>query len=349
MYSRERHTSTSDRWRSVRPHSPPSRPQSYSGPPPSFPHNVTRRSRPSSIMSAGSIDSGFGEGDIDATSHRRSSRISQPPTNYHYTAPPAYTHNPYYPTYLPATPYYSTTLGHTPNSLTSIPQFSRLPVPSANNVPSLLSNIDYPPTPLSSISPGSQPWAPATNSPYSLPYTVDNPDYMSCLRLSAYLEGELTSVELQTSITELKALPVKLVANLIRLFAVRDYAKAENPPLKSDEFLPLWQCLREWIYLFEAADVDQDGRISCSELQTALGSYAVFGFQMTTKILDECVKTFIRQGNESSSLDFECFLTICVGLKRITTSFAHWAQASLWFEKYALGKWINFCCSQSTS
>jgi hypothetical protein len=336
MHSRDRQPSTSGRWRSVRPRSPPSRPQSYYGPPLSFPTKTSRNSRPSSIMSAGSNDSGFGEGVFDLISQRRSSTTFQPPTNYHYTAPPAYIHNPYYPTYLPAVNY-SSVMYDDPTHLSPIPQSSRLSLPST--LPTY-----NPLTPLSSISPSFQNW------PRSALDAVDvtkHPDYEKCSKLFAdadhYRKGELTAAEVRIVFVHLMPLHQNVIENLVRLFAIRTAAKENDPLLNFAEFFSLWRYCKEWSAIFRTADADKNGRISHLEFRTAFRNWDGFGYQLTPNILKESLRTFDRRGNEALGLDIESFLNICIGLKRITDEFDRWDQERTWrnslsFEKYALGK-----------
>jgi WD40 repeat protein len=334
MHSRDRQPSTSGRWRSVRPRSPPSRPQSYYGPPLSFPTKTSRNSRPSSIMSAGSNDSGFGEGVFDLPSHRRSNTTFQPPTNYHYTAPPAYIHNPYYPTYLPAVNY-SSVMYDGPMHLSPIPQSSRLSLPST--LPT-----HNPLTPLSSISPSFQNW------PHSALDSVDvtkHPDYEKCSKLFAdadfYHKGELTAAEVRIVFVQIMPLHQNVIENLVRLFAIRNTAKEKDPPLNFTEFFSLWRYCKEWSAIFRTADADKNGRISHLEFRIAFGNWDGFGYQLSPNILKESLRTFDRRGNEALGLDLESFLNICIGLKRITDEFDR-DQERTWktiflFEKYALG------------
>jgi len=330
------------------PHKDYGPPQIHYAPPPSFPRRTAWSSRPSSIMSSGSVDSGFGEGDYDASSQRRGSTASRPsslttPFSSH-GPPPSMSH--YYGDWsYPAYPIYSSPAPYVTG--VGLPSFGLPPTPQSTGSHtshlSLPSNSTH--TPLSSMSPGTQLWAAPSYPIFHKGDLVYDPDRNKCLKLfedaNRDFKGELTVAELATISFHEVPFQAKTADKLARLFAEQNPANTRYPALKFDEFFALWRSVKEWVSVFETADGDKKGQISQEVLQLALRNLGYHG-----SVADNVYLPLLkRTPGKQHRFDFEEFVNICIGLQRMTENFQRRELGKSGHANMTLNDYVSGMCT----
>jgi len=103
-------------------------------------------------------------------------------------------------------------------------------------------------------------------------------------------------------------------------FLMRIFDLDGNGEISFDEFKPLWKLIMQWRQMFDAFDVDRDGRIDASELSQALDHYK---FPVGRPIIDMLMTKYAvpapsRPGYPRPlQIDMDHFICACVVVQQM--------------------------------
>jgi len=128
--------------------------------------------------------------------------------------------------------------------------------------------------------------------------------------------GAITAPELERALVNGDWSPFDLdtVKLLMTLFD-----QDRNGTITFQEFVGLWNYVREWQNVFKMFDRDGSGAIDQTELQRALQS---FGFNLNARLVDLVQKKYASAGRGGvQGISFDRFVRACVVIKQIHESY----------------------------